>query len=74
MARVLRYLTAFIVWEHLITLDQEIRYFWRRKFTGAAVLFMLNRYIVLVLYALNVSAEFISFTDEVRLCMHAIAK
>ncbi|KAI0354663.1 hypothetical protein OH77DRAFT_1521558 [Trametes cingulata] len=39
--------TVLLVFEYLITLDREVELFWRRKFTGASVLFLLNRYLPL---------------------------
>ncbi|KAI0765607.1 hypothetical protein BD413DRAFT_574050 [Trametes elegans] len=44
--------TALLVYEYLITLDREVALFWRRRVTGASVLFFTNRYLVLVVYLL----------------------
>ena len=44
------YLTTFLVlifFEYLITLDQEVKLFWRNKLTGAVALFFANRYITI---------------------------
>ncbi|KAI0701048.1 hypothetical protein BC835DRAFT_1303840 [Cytidiella melzeri] len=41
-------LVALVVYEHLITVSREVRNVWSRKFSGAAVLFALNRYLLLV--------------------------
>ena len=46
-------LTVLIVFEHLITTDHEIDLFWKRKFSGAAALFLTNRYLILVYSALT---------------------
>ncbi|KAI0730557.1 hypothetical protein C8Q76DRAFT_571710, partial [Earliella scabrosa] len=40
---------AFIFWEHILTLDDEVELFWATNLTGAAVLFLSNRYIVLLM-------------------------
>ncbi|KAI0357258.1 hypothetical protein OH77DRAFT_1422819 [Trametes cingulata] len=47
---------AVIFHEYLITLDSEIRLIWRRKITGASVLFMLNRYIFVFQNAITVTS------------------
>ena len=40
-------LIAWVIYEHLITLDREIRCVWFHKFTKGSVIFYLNRYAVL---------------------------
>ncbi|RPD54511.1 hypothetical protein L227DRAFT_657568 [Lentinus tigrinus ALCF2SS1-6] len=49
---------AFIAYEYLLTWDQEVNLFWRRKFTGASVLFFLNRYILLLFCEMYGGATF----------------
>lgn len=39
---------ALIFYEYLATFPAEVRYFWRRRITGASLLFFANRYLVLV--------------------------
>ena len=46
-------LAALSVFEHVITLDREIELFWKRKFSGAAVLFLMNRFIRLMYIVLE---------------------
>ena len=53
-----RALLVLIFFEHIITTDHEINLFWKRKFSGAVVLFLTNRYIVLAYSALNLAASF----------------
>ncbi|KAI0631876.1 hypothetical protein C8Q77DRAFT_1020302, partial [Trametes polyzona] len=36
------------VWHYLTTLDKEVRFFWRRRFSGSTVLFLATRYSMLV--------------------------
>lgn len=36
-----------MVYEYIITFSEEVQLFWRRKPTGAIVLFLLNRYLLL---------------------------
>lgn len=45
--------TALLAYEYLLTLTREIALFWKRRLTGASVLFFLNRYIVLALHIFN---------------------
>jgi len=35
--------------EHMITIAQEVRYVWSQRLTGATLIFLLNRYVVLIL-------------------------
>lgn len=39
---------ALLFYDYVLTFSREIRCIWHRKFTGATVLFLLNRYIFLV--------------------------
>ncbi|PSR71205.1 hypothetical protein PHLCEN_2v12859 [Hermanssonia centrifuga] len=41
------YLLALTLYDHILTLPQEIDHIWRRKVTGVTVLFVANRYITL---------------------------
>ncbi|KAI0331799.1 hypothetical protein GY45DRAFT_1433703 [Cubamyces sp. BRFM 1775] len=38
---------ALLTYDHLLTLSGEIQFVWGRKFSGATVVFMLNRYVTL---------------------------
>lgn len=40
-------LTALVVYEYLLTFQDEVRMIWRRKWTAATVLFMMNRYLLI---------------------------
>lgn len=46
---------AFLGFEYLVTFDREVELFWKRKFTGASVLFLLNRYLPLLTVILDLS-------------------
>ncbi len=48
---------AFVVFDYLITFGQEVNLFWNRRFTGATLLFFVNRYVVLLLYTMNISGS-----------------
>lgn len=58
-------LPALLAYEFLITFDQEVEMFWVRKMTGASVLFLSNRYLLLLGYIL-VMCEYIPMSDSVR--------
>ena len=53
-----RALPVLIAFEHLITTDREIDLFWKPKFSGAAALFLTNRYLILVYSALGLVGSF----------------
>ncbi|EIW59960.1 uncharacterized protein TRAVEDRAFT_47256 [Trametes versicolor FP-101664 SS1] len=55
---------AFLVYEYVITLDQELALFWRRKKTGATCLFLANRYLTLLCFAWLGSATFATMSDQ----------
>ena len=57
---------AFLVFDHLLTFAQEVDLFWKPKLTGAAVIFLLNQYIVLGTMIFNVSGIFFTVPPKVR--------
>ncbi|KAI0740404.1 hypothetical protein C8Q76DRAFT_790867 [Earliella scabrosa] len=38
---------ALVLCEHFVTFPEEVQLFWKRKWTGASVLFLANRYVYL---------------------------
>ncbi|KAI0695098.1 hypothetical protein C8T65DRAFT_758477, partial [Cerioporus squamosus] len=54
---------AFLVYEYFITFGQEVKLFWRGKWTGASALFFLNRYLALISYIL-IMCEFVPMSDK----------
>ncbi|KAI0659123.1 hypothetical protein C8Q70DRAFT_933866 [Cubamyces menziesii] len=54
---------AWLGWEYLITLDREVRLVWRCKINSASVIFLLNRYIMLVQFAVQLPLSFL-ISDE----------
>ncbi|PIL36126.1 hypothetical protein GSI_01786 [Ganoderma sinense ZZ0214-1] len=44
---------TLLVFEYAITFDREVALFWKRRASGASVLFMLTRYISLVTYVVR---------------------
>ena len=59
----IRTLLVLILFEHLITIDREIDIFWKPKLSGAAALFLTNRYLILVDSALKLETRFDKFTS-----------
>ncbi|KAI0667148.1 hypothetical protein C8Q78DRAFT_982484 [Trametes maxima] len=57
---------TLILYEYCITLDSEIRLIWRRKITGASVIFFINRYLMVLRESITV-ASFWPISDPVRL-------
>lgn len=48
-------LVALAYYDHLLTLRDEVRFIWRRRFSGVAVVFVLTRYGALVNSALVIA-------------------
>ncbi|KAI0730559.1 hypothetical protein C8Q76DRAFT_715190 [Earliella scabrosa] len=53
---------SFVFYEYIITFTSEVELFWKRGFSGATVLFLVNRYLVLAVAILNM-AGFTSLSD-----------
>ncbi|KAI8986886.1 hypothetical protein BD414DRAFT_461354 [Trametes punicea] len=62
---------AWLAFEYLITLDREVSLVWTRKFNGASVIFFLNRYIMLVQFAVQLPLSF-SISDESCLVLNRV--
>ncbi|KAI9067894.1 hypothetical protein FKP32DRAFT_1672616 [Trametes sanguinea] len=56
---------ALFAYEYLITLDQEIRLIWARKKTGAAMLFLVIRYLALLSVVVINAASFAPLSTKV---------
>ncbi|KAI0646257.1 hypothetical protein C8Q79DRAFT_926268 [Trametes meyenii] len=54
---------AWLVWEYVITFDREVSLVWSRKVNSAAVVFLLNRYIMLIQFAVQLPLSF-TISDE----------
>ncbi|EIW53124.1 uncharacterized protein TRAVEDRAFT_53535 [Trametes versicolor FP-101664 SS1] len=46
-------IAMIMMWHYLLTLDQEVAYFWRHRPTGACALFLANRYLTLIVSIYN---------------------
>lgn len=56
--------SVFLLWEYIITTDQEVELFWKRRLSGASMIFLANRYFVIVNCCINL-AGFLPLSDEV---------
>lgn len=57
--------SALTAYEYLITLDQEVNLFWRRRITGATLLFLATRYLALLAGPIFGAATFAPASDQV---------
>ncbi|TBU22619.1 hypothetical protein BD311DRAFT_675720 [Dichomitus squalens] len=58
---------AVFLYDIIITTGEEIRCFWGRKVTGAAILFWMNKYMTILFLAWNFGSEFAP-SNEVSMC------
>ncbi len=58
---------VLFIYEYFITIGEEVKYFWARKWTGASALFFLNRYVPFTLYVMEF-ASYASMSDQVCRC------
>ncbi|KAI0323971.1 hypothetical protein GY45DRAFT_1332051 [Cubamyces sp. BRFM 1775] len=63
---------TLIFYEYGITINQEVRLIWRRKVTGASVLFVVNRYIMIMDNIITL-ASFPAMSNRVRFPCYALA-
>ncbi|KAI0351308.1 hypothetical protein OH77DRAFT_944914 [Trametes cingulata] len=57
---------ALLAYEYIITFDQEVALFWKRKMTGATVLFLATRYLALLSYLFLGTATFAPMSDQIQ--------
>ena len=62
---ILTSLIAVFIYDAIITMGEEIRCFWGRKLTGAAVLFWLNKYMTALLFAWLLAGS-LAVSEQVR--------
>ncbi|KAJ3018169.1 hypothetical protein NUW54_g399 [Trametes sanguinea] len=65
---------ALFAYEYLITLDQEIHLIWVRKKTGAALLFLLIRYLALLNVVVINAASFAPLSTKVCGLSHVLSR
>ena len=54
---------ALVVYDSLITFDQEVNCFWSAKWTGAPLLFFANRWLTMTVYVTSL-AQLASFSSD----------
>ena len=54
-----------ILHDYLVTFRQEVNLFWVRKLNGAAILFYMNRYAFITVYAIYQLSTYAPISDEV---------
>ncbi|KAH9939055.1 uncharacterized protein BXZ73DRAFT_76201 [Epithele typhae] len=55
--------TVLVMYEYLVTLSDEVEYFWKRKFSGASILFFANRYITLAYLLFSLASSWVPLSD-----------
>ncbi|KIY52036.1 hypothetical protein FISHEDRAFT_56268 [Fistulina hepatica ATCC 64428] len=63
---------TFLMYDHVLTLDEEVRYMWQRHKTFSTYCFLFNRYLALLV---NISVSvlvFLSFNDQVRIVRRCV--
>ncbi|TFK86468.1 hypothetical protein K466DRAFT_492731, partial [Polyporus arcularius HHB13444] len=58
---------VLLSYDYLLTLDKEVELFWNWPSTGATALFMVNRYLVMIIRIASL-VGFMPMSDQVRLC------
>ncbi|TDL23328.1 hypothetical protein BD410DRAFT_787676 [Rickenella mellea] len=60
---------TFLVYDHLLTFDEEVEYVWKGRKGPVIYLFFLNRYFFVFAFIFNLNANLNpNFTPHVRLC------
>ena len=58
--------SAFLVFEYTITFDKEVEYVWGRRPNGGSVFYLFNRYLPLVIKAIDMSG-YVHMSDKVSI-------
>ena len=59
--------SAWLLYEAIITLDSEVENFWKPKFTGASILYLMNRYTAVAYCVLLWASYLPEIGDKVRI-------
>ena len=59
--------SAWLLYEAIITLDSEVENFWKPKFTGASILYLMNRYTAVAYCVLLCASYLPELGDKVRI-------
>ena len=69
----LRLVTVLLFYDYMLTLDKEARLFWKRKISGASLLFLFNRYLTVLTRVLDV-VQFTSDMSDKASTWHVILR
>ncbi|KAH9855446.1 hypothetical protein C2E23DRAFT_901346 [Lenzites betulinus] len=64
---------ALLVYEYVITFGMEVGLFWRRKITGATILFLVIRYVALLNYGFLGALTFAPISEQWLMVLHDIS-
>ena len=48
-------------YDYVLTFSSEVQFIWRRKWSAATVLFVMNRYAILLYQTLNIQLQYTTF-------------
>lgn len=63
---------VLLMWHYLLTIDKEVAFFWRRRFSGVCALFLANRYIILVVIIYQSPWWNVHFSQRVSLSLYFV--
>lgn len=55
---------VLLLWDHILTFEQEVKYIWPSRATVIKWLFLVNRYLVCIILSVNLHSEFQVITKE----------
>ena len=59
-------ISAFFIYEAVIILDVEVEHFWKFRLTGPSILYILNKYLSLMVQVMTLAISLPMLTDTVR--------
>ncbi|KLO05847.1 hypothetical protein SCHPADRAFT_710544 [Schizopora paradoxa] len=64
---------AMLIYDHLLTFGDEVERVWKPKFTGATLLFLINRYFTPLQYIVNIASFFdAAWTFDSEACINFV--
>ena len=68
-----RPITVLLFYDYMLTLDKEAKLFWKRKISGASLLFLFNRYLTVLTQVLDV-VQFTSNMSDKASIWHVLLR
>ena len=62
----LKYHTVLLFYDYILTFDKEVGLFWKKRISGASLLFFCNRYLTLLTQMFDMVQFTTDMSDEVR--------